>query len=108
MAKQKAPSFDGIVISFFVRFWHIIGVDCHGMIVRSIEAKRFLKWTTKGLITLLCKFGENNDLGNRHPISLLNMAYKIYVKVLHLHLQLILMEVIYGDKTNLPSPKVHT
>jgi hypothetical protein len=54
------------------------------------------------------KFGENNDLGNWHPISLLNMAYKIYVKVLQLGLQLILMEMIGGDKTNLFSPKVHT
>ncbi len=107
MAKGKAPSFNGIVIKKFVRLWLIIGANCHGMIVRSIEAKRFLKWSTKGLIALLYKYGENNDLGNQHPISLLNMAYKIYVKVRQLHLQLILMEVIDGDKKNLPSPEAH-
>jgi hypothetical protein len=80
-----------------VRFWHINVADFHGMIVRSIEAKRSLKWITKGFITLLYKFGENNDVGNRHPISVLNMAYKTYVKVLQFRLQLILMEVIDGD-----------
>jgi hypothetical protein len=53
------------------------------------------------------KFEENNDLENWHPISLLNMAYQIYVKVLQLRLQLILMEAIDGDKTNIFSPKVH-
>jgi hypothetical protein len=32
-----------LMINFFVRFWHINVADFHGMIVRSIEAKRSLK-----------------------------------------------------------------
>jgi hypothetical protein len=70
------------------------------MIVRSIKVGRFPKGVTEGLITLLYKFGEKSDLGNWHPISLLNMAYKIYVKaLLQLLMQLILMKLIDGDQT---------
>jgi hypothetical protein len=63
-AKGKTPSLNGIMAEVFVKFWHIIGVDYHGMIIRSIEAKRFPKGVTKRLITLLYKFGEKSDLGN--------------------------------------------
>jgi hypothetical protein len=47
MAKGKTPSSNGIMAEFFVKFRHIIGVDYHGMIIRSIEAKRFPKGFTK-------------------------------------------------------------
>jgi len=40
MAKGKTPNSNGIMANFFVKFRHIIGVDYHGMIRRSIEAKR--------------------------------------------------------------------
>jgi hypothetical protein len=72
MDKGKAPSPNGIVADFFVNFGISLGVDYHGMIIRSIEAKRFLKRVTKRLITLLYRFGEKSDLGNWHPISLYN------------------------------------
>ncbi len=64
MAKGKTPNSNGIMAEFFVKFQHIVEVDYHGMIVRSIEAKIFVKGITKRLITLLYKFGEKNDFGN--------------------------------------------
>lgn len=47
MAKGKTPSSNGIMAEFFVKIRLIIGVDYHGMIIRSIEAKRFPKGFTK-------------------------------------------------------------
>ncbi len=48
MDKGKVPSPNGIMVVFFVNFGTSLGVDYHGMIIRSIEAKRFLKRVTKG------------------------------------------------------------
>jgi hypothetical protein len=97
MTKRKALGLDKIMIKFCVKVWHAIGAYYCSIIVRFIKVGRLLKGVTKRLITPLYKFGEKSELGNWHPISLLNMAYKICVKALQLHMQPILMELIDGD-----------
>jgi hypothetical protein len=54
---------------------------------------------TKGLIALLFKSGEREDLGNWWPITLLNTSYKILAKTLQLRLKPLLVEVIDSDQT---------
>jgi hypothetical protein len=44
------------------------------------------------------KSGDKNELGNWHSILLLNVAHKIYIKALQLHLQPKLMDVINNDQ----------
>jgi hypothetical protein len=50
MAHGKALGSNGIVIEFYVRFSHIIGIHCFNMIANSIKAWRFPKVIIKGLI----------------------------------------------------------
>lgn len=57
----------------------------------------------QGLIVLLFKVSNKEKLGNQWPIPLLNMPYKIFVKVLQLCLQPICMDVIERDKTTILS-----
>jgi hypothetical protein len=57
-----------------------------------------------GLITLIFKFADINKLIDWRLITLLNVTYKIIVKVLQLWLQLHPMEIINnGQTTILPS-----
>lgn len=54
---------------------------------------------TCGVLALLHKGGICSHLKNWRPITLLNVAYKIYAKALQLLLQLVLNEIISDDKS---------
>jgi hypothetical protein len=62
------------------------------MVVKSIEVGKFSKAIKKGLIMLLYKSRDKSDLAKPHLF--LNVVYKVYAKVLQLHLQPIVMKVI--------------
>lgn len=69
------------------------------MLIDAIQAASLLLGLTNGLISLIHKGGECEKLSNWRPITLLNVAYKIYTKALQLRLQPILMEVISFDQS---------
>jgi hypothetical protein len=71
-----------IPIEFFVQFWHIISEDYFAMIPDSVKNGRFSRDVTQGLMTLLFKAGDKEDVGNWCLISLLNTTYKIFAKSL--------------------------
>lgn len=48
---------------------------------------------------LVHKGGGRNSLNNWRPITLLNVAYKIFAKALQTHLQRVLMEIISMDQS---------
>lgn len=48
----------------------------------SIQHGSLPAWVNRGLIALLHKGGNREELANWRPISLLNVAYKITVKAL--------------------------
>jgi hypothetical protein len=54
-----------------------------------------------GLITLIFKFVDINKLSDWRLITLLNVTYKIIVKVLQLWLQLHLMEIADNGQTTI-------
>jgi hypothetical protein len=64
------------------------------MIEATIKDGGFPNGVNKGLITMLFKARDKENLGNWLPITLLNASYKIFAKVLQMRLQPILMEVI--------------
>jgi len=55
---------------------------------------------TNGLISLIYKGREREKLSNWRPITLLNVAYKIYAKALLSHLQPVLMEIISFEQSH--------
>jgi hypothetical protein len=52
------------------------------MIHLAIQQGRLPTGMTKGMLVLLHKGGEREMLNNWRPISLLNVSYKIYAKLL--------------------------
>jgi hypothetical protein len=82
----------------FAKFWHIVKEDYFIMIRDSIAIDKFPQKITKGMIISIFKSGDKNELGNWHPILLLNVAHKIYTKALQLYLQPMLMDVINNDQ----------
>jgi hypothetical protein len=55
---------------------------------------RFPRLVTQVLIILIFNGGEKEDQNNWRPITLLNVAYKIFAKALQCCLQHMLMEII--------------
>lgn len=99
MANGKSPGPDGVITELYKALWHIIGSDYHQMIQEAIQNKQFHKGVTEGLIALLHKGGGRSTLNNWRPITLLNVAYKIFAKALQLRLQPVLAEVISQDQS---------
>lgn len=73
-----------IPINFFVQFWHIISEDYFPMIPDSVKNGRLSRDITQGLVTLIFKAGDKEDVGNWCLISLLNTTYKIFGKSLRI------------------------
>jgi hypothetical protein len=99
MAAGKSPGPDGIVIEFYKTFWDLFGEKYHRMILSAVESSRLPNGVTRGLISLLHKGGGRSSLTNWHPITLLNVGYKLFAKVLQLRLQPMLMEIISLDQS---------
>ncbi len=52
------------------------------MIKAIVPMGRFPKGVNKGMITILFKAREKENMGNWSPITLLNAAYKVFTKTL--------------------------
>jgi hypothetical protein len=96
---NKAPGLDGISAEFFKKYWEEIKADYLLMITRAVENKKLPPGVNKGLISLLHKGGAKNKLSNWRPITLLNVTYKLFAKVLQLRLQPVLMEIMNPDQS---------
>ena len=94
MAKKEAPGYDEIPVEFFKKLWTTIQYDYHQMILSGIERRTLHKEVTRGLISLIPKDGDSNDLNYWRPITLLTVSYKIFAKALQLRIQSILRDVI--------------
>jgi hypothetical protein len=99
MAKDRSLGPDGINIFFYTKFWDVIGQEFTEMINKAVANRSLPPGMTKGLISLIFKSGEPDDLGNYRPIILLNTSYKISTKTLQLRLQSMLSEIIDLDQT---------
>jgi hypothetical protein len=99
MAAGKAPGPDGVITEFYKKFWELIKADYLIMIQEAVRSNRMALGVNRGLISLLHKRRERCKLTNWRPITLLNVAYKLYAKALQLRLQPVLMEIISPDQS---------
>ena len=99
MAKQRAPSPDGVGVEFFLFYWDLLGGEFTNLIKYSLISGALPQGMTRGLIFLLFKAGEREKLGNWRPLTLLNVTYKMLAKLLQLRLSSMLPKVISPDQT---------
>lgn len=78
MANGKSPGLDGLTTEFYKVFWiHLKNIYCR--VVRFVLDRGLIHETARmGLITLLAKKDQDlRYLKNWHPLTLLNVDYKI-------------------------------
>ena len=98
MKLNKAPGADGLTTEFYREFWP----DIQGIVAHSINEsyrKGIMSYSQrKGIITLIFKNGERENLQNWRPITLLNIDYKLIATVLSNRLQKVLHTLISEDQ----------
>ena len=106
MKNEKSPGNDGFMVEFFNFFWPDMG----HYILNSLNdgySKCNLSITQRqGVITCIPKPNKSRHLlKNWHPISLLNVIYKIAASVIANRIKTVLDKVVHEDQKGLISGK---
>ena len=92
MARHKAPALDGLPMEFYLKFWNVLGGDLVSVLNSCFSSGSLSLSQRHGVISLTFKKGDRLDPCNWHPITLLNVNYKLascviaglLLKVIHL------------------------
>lgn len=100
LGNNKSPGSDGITKEFYLKFWDLLSEPFFNSISHSIKTGTLSPEQRSGIITLIPKKGGDRlDLGNWHPITLLNNDFKIYSKALSKRIQPYMKDIISEDQT---------
>ena len=97
LANGKSPGPDGISAEFYKRCLPIIKTELREVFQYWFEKENIPGEIKKGVITLIHKKGDDADLNNYRPITLFNLDYKIYTKILANRIKELIPSLI--DKT---------
>ncbi|XP_058099881.1 uncharacterized protein LOC131244264 [Magnolia sinica] len=92
--KDGAPGPDGFSSSFFIECWPTVGEDIHKAACSMFSREAIPRAFTASLICLIPKSSEASKFANYHPISLCNVIYKIFSKILASRLSKVLPKLI--------------
>ena len=87
----KARRPDGLHVSFFQRFWLIVGDLIRKEVKKASDESKVPEYLNITNIVLIPKIAEPESLGNYYTISLCNAMFKILTKIIvaklipHLH-----------------------
>jgi hypothetical protein len=62
-------------------YWYLIGEDFESVVREIFDQKLLSESQNRGIITLMFKLGEREDIKNWRPITLLNVDYKIQISL---------------------------
>ena len=98
LENNKSPGEDGIIPEFYKKYWHIIKDEFVSMLKYIEKTKQLSESQYRGVITLLYKAGDRENIKNWRPITLLNLDYKIIAKIYAERLKKVLPTIINSDQ----------
>lgn len=101
MKENSAPGPNGFGVVFFKNFWDLIKGDVLAMFRDFWERKLDIKCLNYGVISLIPKLKEANNIKQYRPICLLNVDFKWFTKVLTGRLVLVACKIVGGNQTGL-------
>ena len=99
LSPGKTPGSDGFPQEFYLKFWDLLGPQLVKLYNFSLEQGCFSQSMQGSVTHLIFKKDDPKLLKNWHPISLLNVDYKICSKALTNRLLQVLPSVIQEDQT---------
>ena len=100
MESGKSPGTDGLPAEFYSRFWGLLGRDLVDMLDFSFLEGFLSASQHRGILHLLFKKDDPLSLKNWHPISLLNLDYKIATKAFSNRICKVLPNILSEDQTS--------
>lgn len=94
MKPDKAPGPDGLNPAFYQRYWKLIGDDLFAESMKWIDHGYFPPSLNDTNICLIPKCDNPENMQDLRPISLCNVLYKVFAKVLANRLKSTLSKVI--------------
>ena len=94
MAPLKAPGPDGMPPLFFQNFWHLVKGDVTQSVLHFLNSGSLPNPLNHTFITLIPKTKNPERVSEFRPISLCNVLYKIFSKVLANRLKRVLPHII--------------
>lgn len=99
LADNKTPGGDGLPKEFYVAFWEVIKKDLVNIYKEIYKEGMLSESMRKGVISLIFKKGDKEEIKNWRPITLLTVDYKILSKILTNRLSKVMSKIIDGDQT---------
>ena len=87
MASLKAPGSDGMPPLFYQSYWSLVGSDVSTTILHYLNSSISPQTLFHSFITLIPKVKDPKYVTEFRPISLSNVLYRIFAKVLTNRLQ---------------------
>ena len=94
MAPLKAPGSNGMPPLFYQNYWELVGDDVTKTILSYLNSASLPHPLNHTFLTLIPKIKNPITVSDFRPISLCNVLYKIFSKVLANHLKKILPNII--------------
>ena len=94
MEPLKSPSPDGMPPQFFQSYWFLVGKDVKEAILRYLNSSMLLKSLGHSFITLILKVKNPEHISQYRPISLSNVLYRVFSKVLANRLKPFLSQLV--------------
>ena len=94
MAPLKVPGPDGMPLLFYQHYWSLIGENVSQSVLNFLNSASLLEHLNHTFITLIPKKKNPEHASEFRPISLWNVLYKIFSKVLANRLKRILPKII--------------
>ena len=101
MAPLKAPGPDGMPPIFFQHFWPLVGDEVIATILQFLNIAMFPCHLNHTFISLIPKVKNLELVSEFRPISLCNVLYKIFSKVLSNRLKKVLPTLIMEHQMSL-------
>ena len=99
MAPLKAPRPDGMPPLFYQHYWNLIGDDISNTVLHYLNSATFPEHLDHTFITLIPKKKNPEFASEFRPISLCNVLYKIFSKVLANRLKKIFPNIITENQS---------
>ena len=99
MKLGKSPGVDGLTVAFYHRFWPVIGNLVFNSIMHAQKEGHFTIQQRRGILKLLPKpRWDPHYIKNLRPITLVNVDYKLFTKVLGDRIKNVLLSLIHMDQ----------
>ena len=98
MKLNKSPGLSGLTIEFYQTFWEKIKILVLNSFNEGYNKGELSYMQKQGVLSLLYKKGDPENIENWRPISLLNIDNKLCTRVLAMRLQNVLPNIISMDQ----------